>query len=64
MSEERRVSHIDIYKFDDDSKPIHSVKLNPPAGEFSRRLEKVQRGVLINMRDDCFLVERYVEEES
>ena len=51
------ISHLDIYEHNNPT-PIHSVKLNPPASSDGSRLERVMLGLLRNMRDDCYVVER------
>ena len=51
------ITHVDIYE-QGNSVPIHSVKLNPPQEEDSPWLERIWSGLIRNMRDDCYLVDR------
>ena len=44
-------------EFERGGEVVHVMKLKPPVGEFSRRLERVERGILINMADDALFFE-------
>ena len=54
----RLVTHLDVYQIGNDD-PIHSVKLDPSTREFGRKIERVTMGMLMNMRDGCYIDERY-----
>ncbi len=40
-----------------DGEVIHTMKIKPPAGTFSRRLEKIMTGILMQAADDVIIYE-------
>ena len=44
-------------EFDRDGETVHTMEFSEPCGEFSARLERLERGVLINMADDAIFFE-------
>ncbi len=40
-----------------DGEVIHTMKIKPPVGTFSRRLEKIMRGILMQAADDIIIYE-------
>lgn len=57
---ERKVKALNIVR---DGEVIHTVKIQPPIGEFSGKVEKVTRGLLKRVRhDDTMLVEEVYED--
>ncbi len=57
--DERKVKALNVVKGD---KVIHTVKITPPAGEFSRKVETVTTGLLrqIQHDDTMFVEEVYI----
>ncbi len=52
--DERLVAALEI---DRGGETVHTMKIDPPVGEYSRRLERVESGLLINMADDAIFFE-------
>ena len=44
-------------EFERGGELVHTMKLSQPTGEFSRRLERIESGVLINMAEDAIFFE-------
>lgn len=60
---ERKVKALNIVR---DGEVIHTVKIQPPIGEFSGKVDTVTRGLLGRIRHDetMFVEEVYVDEDS
>ncbi len=44
-------------EFERDGEVIDTMKIDPPAGSFTRRMEKITRGVLTQAADDVLIFE-------
>ncbi len=44
-------------EFERDGEVVDTMKIDPPAGSFSRRMEKITKGVLTHMADDLIMYE-------
>ncbi len=44
-------------EFERDGEVIDTMKIDPPAGSFTRRMEKITKGVLTHMADDLIMYE-------
>jgi hypothetical protein len=53
------VKALEMERKNDDGKyeVVHTMKIKPPAGTFSRRLEKIMSGVLMQAADDVIIYE-------
>ena len=63
MVPERMVDRLDFYKFG-EKEPIDSMKMTEPTGEFSMRLERIERGVMQKMAEDVYFEEVHVDESN
>lgn len=57
---ERLVDGVEVVRLDNGA-VVHVVVIDPPVAESSHRVEKVMDGMLINMSDDFFVRERFVD---
>lgn len=44
-------------EFERDGEVIDTMKISPPVGSFSRRLEKIMSGILMQAADDVLIFE-------
>lgn len=53
----RLVKELRIVDMNDQDGPSRIVKMSQPTGEFSRRLERVMGGLLMNLHEDAIIIE-------
>ncbi len=61
-AEERNVVALEAVTF--EGEVLDTIEINPPAGEYSTRLERVMSGLLINARSNVFFREVYADERT